>query len=68
MLKKQKLTFKAETLRNLSNDEMKRAAGGLTMLQCQPTVGYTVCLCTTGDYNSCPCIATVQCEPSYRIC
>lgn len=68
MKKFKKLTLSAETIRTLSAVELKPVAGGITQLGCQATQGWTVCLCASDYPNSCPCILTAQCEPSYRQC
>lgn len=74
MKKQTKLKLGTETVRVLTDAEVKRAAGGVSEYAacsvgggCSAfcSIGFTDCCFT----NTCNCtLNTAHCEPSYRIC
>lgn len=65
MKKTKKLSYSKETIKILSNADL-RTVGGAVSLLCGHSVGITECVCTAENCTS--TINTAQCEPSYHIC
>lgn len=65
MKKTKKLAFTTSTIAIMTPPQLSKAVGGVTYTGCN---GFSVCLCNTYPVNSCPCIDTAKCEPSYHIC